>query len=80
MKKYEAGNENKFESVRRGAALAGRLRRADLCACGRPAALVRLSHRWQRLSCCGHCGREVAVKATRGLKTASINQATRRAA
>lgn len=78
--KYETGNEKKFESVTRAAALAGRLTRAGLCACGRPAALVRRSHRWQRLACCVHCRATVAIGAGRDPKAADINKATRRAA
>ena len=54
--KYEHETEGKFESLRKAAALAGRLKRAGLCACGRSGALVRRGHRWERQPCCWHCG------------------------
>jgi hypothetical protein len=53
--KYEAENEKKFESIRRSAAHEGRLKRAGLCACGRPSLLIRGEHRWMRFSICRHC-------------------------
>ena len=53
--KYGNENEKKFESVRRAAALYGRLTRDLLCACGRPSAVVRVGHRWFRFSTCRHC-------------------------
>jgi hypothetical protein len=80
MKKYEGESGKKFESVRRAAALSGRLRRADLCACGRPTALVRRGHHWQRLTYCGHCGRAAADEAALGPYAANANQVARRAA
>ena len=61
--KYEHETERKFESVRKAAALVGRLKRAGLCACGRPVALVRRGHRWERQSCCRHCGIAETVNA-----------------
>jgi hypothetical protein len=54
--KYEHEAGRNFESLRMAAALVGRLKRAGLCACGRPGALVRRGHRWERQPCCWHCG------------------------
>jgi hypothetical protein len=34
---------------------ASQLRRFHLCICGRPRALIRHGHRWQRLGTCQHC-------------------------
>ena len=42
------------EGLRRNACT-GQLRRSRFCACGRPRALIRHGHRWERLSACWQC-------------------------
>ena len=49
---------------------AGRLRRSRTCTCGRPRALARNGHHWQRLSACHHC-LGIAVSASRPAGTTS---------
>ena len=55
--KYGNENEKKSESMRRAAAQDGRLTRDQLCACGRPSAVIRIGHRWFRFSTCRHCAK-----------------------
>ncbi len=56
--KSDHESEPKFESIRRTAASAGRLRGMRICACGRPAVLIRDGRHWRRLASCGRCTRK----------------------
>ena len=50
-----SGNPTVRESIRFAARCSGRPRRPQDCSCGRRRALVRIGHRWRRLSACWHC-------------------------
>jgi hypothetical protein len=56
--KSDHESEPKSESMRRTAAGAGRVRRVGICACGRPAVLIRDGRHWRRLASCGRCTRK----------------------
>jgi len=78
--KEELESQKKYESMRRAAAASGGLKRTTTCACGRPAGLVWCGHRWQRLCCCGHCGKALGFKAGAATHAEANDLVERRAA